>query len=834
MVPPIVVGQDVSITRTGNQQTYVFFKAGVQTVVIRPGFIGSVEEFGMLIPFPAVPELRKVPDNVFPHIAAAVDPPEVVVDLRLRFRALADAPAAPPGGARGGLAVRSRSVRVIKEEAVGMYEVAVLEAGSAAALQKWMQAHQYRYPQGMDQATNDYIESGWCFVAVKTRVGNKQAVEARPGIRKVNSRLPQGALFDGHVQAMGFRFRVKDLVVPMRLSTFNEGDLHNIVYILTDRPQRIDAIPSKFVVRQVSGEQLYKNITELLPLRIIGGSLSDLRPFHQRTLPQQRNPVPRNGTARDLFAGDLLAVESGQLSHPHEEDEKMLLRIGERLGLRGPAYDRLQEQETQKSREDVVKRALPSLKTMTLTVVDGEFPREILANQNLTFSDYTMADARNSSSVYDANTKSARKKREGRLYNGPLPPAKPSGAGQIPAPSPSRKTSMVTPLGKPFTDHNNSRRPFQTATPWWAVLLAGLGCGLVWKSGQQTSQKRVLTGLLVLIAASYCVLGQVAAQDADDTDKILALIDQLEDPKRASDAADALIALGEKAVPHLLGEAAEGQAMTVRGWSIVCLAEIGGKQADARFVQLHDDPQQPQLVRNWAAAARVHIANSNSELVALSTLTQKFPSLVRPLSKKLVQRLESRDEKVSTEALLQLSINMPQLRSALAPTIIAEGGAALIRVMLHDKTVSLRRQAAAYLGTLASQSDEKLVSEIVKAYRFDPQAKQTPWTGGPLFVPSLNWKPQSAKQLVGHLVAWYVWCDLHDQKQQQSAIHNNLRSIRLARVAGYERPGFRQANTEAWLASWGKVVGRAGIESLLKQQNVHEQPRFQTVMEKLK
>ena len=39
----------------------------------------------MLIPFPAPPALRKVPDHIFPHLAAAVDPPEVVVDLRQQF-----------------------------------------------------------------------------------------------------------------------------------------------------------------------------------------------------------------------------------------------------------------------------------------------------------------------------------------------------------------------------------------------------------------------------------------------------------------------------------------------------------------------------------------------------------------------------------------------------------------------------------------------------------------------------------------------------------------------------------------------------------------------------
>ena len=92
MVPPIYQGEGSPITRTGEQMTYVFYKDGVETFVIRPGFQGKVDEFGMLIPFPTPPELRKVPDHIFPHVAAAIDPPEVTVDLNpvlMRARASA-------------------------------------------------------------------------------------------------------------------------------------------------------------------------------------------------------------------------------------------------------------------------------------------------------------------------------------------------------------------------------------------------------------------------------------------------------------------------------------------------------------------------------------------------------------------------------------------------------------------------------------------------------------------------------------------------------------------------------------------------------------------------
>ena len=51
-----------------------------------PGFSGKVEDFRMLISFPTPPALRKVSEDIFPQIAKAIDPPEVVVDLRRRLR----------------------------------------------------------------------------------------------------------------------------------------------------------------------------------------------------------------------------------------------------------------------------------------------------------------------------------------------------------------------------------------------------------------------------------------------------------------------------------------------------------------------------------------------------------------------------------------------------------------------------------------------------------------------------------------------------------------------------------------------------------------------------
>ncbi|MCA9672459.1 MAG: DUF2330 domain-containing protein [Myxococcales bacterium] len=423
MVPPVVQGMPDPIERVGAQRTYVFYHAGVETFVIRPGFRGKAEEFGMLIPFPTPPAIRKVPDNVFSHIAAAIDPPEVVINVNPPPpMAMPSTAAAGNSAPSSGLRVRQQNeVRVLRKEAVGMYEVAVLAAGSAQALARWMTQHKYKYPKGMDQPVNDYVKAGWCFVAVKTRVGPKSNVNPRPGMRKAQTGLPPGGSFTGHVQGMGFRFKTDGLVVPMRLSAFNKGRLRNVVYVLSPGPKRIKRIPQKYVMRQLPGWKIYRNLTRPLPLRIIGGTFKDLRPWHKSNLKQRRNPEPHNGLAAELFASDVLASRLRRLSHPFEEREKALLDIGERLGLRGAAVDALNAKVLAKARRKAVNNALRYVKQLSLTVVDGDFARDTVAKANLQFAWFRMPAARNNSKRYNARTMGPQNYNPpGVLYRGSL------------------------------------------------------------------------------------------------------------------------------------------------------------------------------------------------------------------------------------------------------------------------------------------------------------------------------------------------------------------------------------------------------------------------------
>ena len=815
MVPPIYVGNQSPIVRAGLQKTYVFHKDGVETFVIRPGYKGKVDNFGMLIPFPNPPELRKVADDIFEHVANAIDPPEVVVDLRIRRRMNF-------GGGAGGMApvavmdkkmkVAKNEVAVLKEEAVGMYEVAVLEAGSAQALEKWMDKNGYKYPDGMDKVTGEYVDIGWCFVAVKTKVGPKSAVDPKPGQRKVNPELPDGSVFDGNVQGMGFRFKSEKLVVPMRLSAFNEGDTHNVVYVLTDGPRKIRSIPEEYVMRQVSGKQLFDNVTQPLPLRIIGGTEKDIPPHMRKSLPARRDPEPKNGVAKDLFAADLLAVSSGELSLAHEEKEKELLRVGEHFGLRGGEVDKENMLAIADERKKTVERGLESLKDMTLTVVDGDFPRQVIANENLTFVDYKIPRNRNDTESYDAKSYGPGQKKEGVLK-----------IGAVDWNSVERQI---------VHNHRSMRFGLRTLVGFGFIGLIGI---MAFRRPKVVTVLVVSTALLAgtAFANEPAMLKSNSAQDD--------LIAKLENSKTADQAIEDIRAFAmenddkrEQIIAELLSVVDKDKSLPKRGWAIAALAAIGGQDVDEYLLNVHADSKQKQIVRTWAAAARVSMTRTVNGLIEKASLIQQFPALGRPIGMRIVEKMTSDSSKADPEKVISVTQKVPQLQTALAPTILAFGSDRLTMVMFSAKDQQTRRLAAGYLGSMAQQGDaDGVAKEVTKQAQFDSMLDEVPWQGGPLFLPGIQWNQKDARELVGQLIRWNVWCDINGKSAEQKQIHNNIRSLGLARAAGYQSPGWNEVDTSAWLRAWGQVVGRDGIQAILKEQNVEKNDSFSHVLKDL-
>ena len=833
MVPPIFTGDQSPITRIGLQKTYVFHKDGVETFVIRPGFSGKVDNFGMLIPFPNPPELRKVADDTFEQIANAVDPPEVVVDLRVRRMMKAFRGGAMPEAAAmedAPLTMQKNSVQVLKEEAVGMYEVAVLSAGSAEALKKWMDKNGYKYPEGMDKVTADYISEGWCFVAVKTKVGDRGAVDPQPGQRRVKPDLPDGSVFDGNVQGMGFRFKSEELVVPMRLSAFNKGELRNVVYLLTDGPRKIRAIPEEYVVRQVSGIDLFNNVTRPLPLRIFGGAEKDIPEYRRKQLVKERNPEPKNGIAKELFASDLLAVADGTLSLGHEEQEKELLNIGEYFGLRGPDIDRKNATALKVDRKKTVASGLELLKSMTLTVVDGDFPREVLAKENLTFANYRMPRNLNNTLNYDANRFGPGSKKEGTLKVGSI--------------DWSEVDSQVVDSQVVDTQVVDTQNEGELGEPveksWWAasyttgILVFGfLGVLVVRRS-------RATMVVVVLMIGALAVPALAAEPNGlESQDEMIA---QLETSKTAQSAIKLIVANAKESdanretmIKKLLAVISMDESIPKRGWAIAALAEIGGQDVDEYLLNVHANNVQNAVVRTWAAAARVSMTKTTNGLIEKANLIPQFPSLGRPIGMRIVEGMKANSGDVNANQVLEVALKVPQIAAALAPVITGFTPGELVEVMVDGDVAQVRRMAAGYLGAIANQGkQEEVATSVVESLAFDAMAKDVPWSGGALFLPGISWDKSNANKLVGELVRWMLWCDVNNKQEEKKQIHNNLRSLALAKAAGYKSPGWQETNTNAWLAAWGAVVGRKGIAEILEEQDLGENGKYNAALKGLK
>ena len=336
----------------------------------------------------------------------------------------------------------------------------------------------------------------------------------------------------------------------------------------------------------------------------------------------------------------------------------------------------------------------------------------------------------------------------------------------------------------------------------------------------------------ITITMSALLLVAPAAAHAKPTNAELAA--KLSDPHHATEALAQLVARKGDAVPALVGEALEGKDLEARGWAIAGLAEIGGKDAEKALVRLTDDAKAPMLVRTWAAAARINLAQSLDAVAALAPLAQTFPAVQRPLTLRVTALATGKG--ASAESLLMLAKTNHQFRQLLAEAILAQGVDPLVEVMAGSKDADLRQQAAAYLGALAQRQgaagNEVVGLAVAKAYAFDTGAKDVPWAGGPLYVPNIGWKKQFAMKLTRNLVAWHVWCGERGRNDEQKKIHHSLNSVSLAAVIGYQVPGWGKEDAD-WLRVWGTAAGKKEVRRILEEQGLEKKKRYQDLLEDL-
>ena len=324
-----------------------------------------------------------------------------------------------------------------------------------------------------------------------------------------------------------------------------------------------------------------------------------------------------------------------------------------------------------------------------------------------------------------------------------------------------------------------------------------------------------------------------AGQVTVDLSEMLA---KLENSKTASAGIDEIVTFAKQndadrkeAIGGLVNLVKSNDEISQKGWAIAALAKIGGQDVDEQLLDIHSNPNNPAIVRTWAAAARVSMTQSVNGLVEKANLINSFPALGRPIGLRLVAKLNEGKQSIDLSEVIGITVKVPQLAAGLAPAIMAFGPEAIAEVATHGADNNIRRTATGYLGALANQGQSPAVAELVTSQlKFDPDAKSVPWKGGALFLPAIQWSKPEAQQLVGQLIRWYLWCDTHNDTESQQQLYNNLRSIQLAGAAGYQPA--QAGNLNAWLESWGEAVGKNKVKQILKEQGLLDNKKYASVL----
>ena len=196
-----------------SQRAILVFKDGVEKLTIESALDGQGQEFGWVVPLPSKPvEFEKMSPGLIKTLSLTIGP-KITHDLResrvpfytlavtfslcylsvlaikprtlkrflltvlfvlfiVEFLMLGFVGSLGKAGLDGGVGITSpiSGIKVHQVQEVGSYELAVLEANSAEALEKWLDDNGFTGLDARDrEIVSDYIADGWYFVAAKLK-----------------------------------------------------------------------------------------------------------------------------------------------------------------------------------------------------------------------------------------------------------------------------------------------------------------------------------------------------------------------------------------------------------------------------------------------------------------------------------------------------------------------------------------------------------------------------------------------------------------------------------------------------------------------------------------
>jgi hypothetical protein len=206
-----------------NATQVVLMREGTKTILsMQNNYQGPPTDFAMVVPVPVVLKEQNV-KTLAADLFAKVDTlsaPRLVEYWEQDPCAVPVRSANAPGVAGSGAAVPGSaggSVKVEAQFAVGEYQIVILSATEATALETWLAQNQYKIPAGAAPLFGQYIQQGQYFFV------------ARVDPAKVTFK-------DGHavLSPLRFDYDSESFALPVRMGMVNSsGEQDLIVYILS-------------------------------------------------------------------------------------------------------------------------------------------------------------------------------------------------------------------------------------------------------------------------------------------------------------------------------------------------------------------------------------------------------------------------------------------------------------------------------------------------------------------------------------------------------------------------------------------------------------------------
>jgi len=213
----------------------VLMRDGTRTVLsMQNNYQGPPEDFAMVVPVPVVlkkEQVKTLPRDVFTRIdqlsaprlveyweqdPCYVEPPEMVRDYA-ESGAVPMPDSAPPP-------TKAPLVKVEARFEVGEYDVVILSAKDALALEQWLKQNKYKIPAGAEPLFKPYVQQGLKFFVAK--VNAKKVKFDEKGMAKLSP--------------LRFHYDTEKFELPVRLGLINAKEKQDLIVHILAKNQRYE------------------------------------------------------------------------------------------------------------------------------------------------------------------------------------------------------------------------------------------------------------------------------------------------------------------------------------------------------------------------------------------------------------------------------------------------------------------------------------------------------------------------------------------------------------------------------------------------------------------